>query len=319
MYTTGMVPSPQDDRDYTIDKVVAYSAEPIQNMIVSYVPQPIDQGPFGMCVAVTLAGILEASEYKQRNTQVLISPRYIYGNRTKLDYQGEGMMPREALKMASRFGAPRRELLPGLSTYQSARDAITSAIDGEGLPNRIKGYVRLRNLQEVYDYFRIYDLPIMFGMSLTNSFYTTPSTGMVPAPSGDRVGGHAMRGIGIRDGRLIVQNSWGSQWGDSWKGYINITEQTGIEMWGIIPENSETLINRPQEMLLTLGSKTMLVDNKIIEMDVAPFAQNNRTWVPLRFVTEALGAEVKWYPMPEGKDMIILRWGGEIPKEEEGV
>lgn len=29
-------------------------------------------------------------------------------------------------------------------------------------------------------------------------------------------------------------------------------------------------------------------------MDVAPFIEDNRTWVPLRFLSEAFGAEVGW-------------------------
>jgi hypothetical protein len=311
-YFTGMIPSPPDERDYTLAKAVAYAAAPIEDIMVSYIPQPLDQGPFGMCVAVALAGILEAIEYKQRGVPVLISPKYIYGNRPG-GWQGEGMMPREALRMASRFGAVRRELLPGLSDYPTAKKAITPALDGEGLPNRIKGYVRLQGMQDVSDYFRLYDLPILFGMTLTASFYQTPSTGIVPPPSGASVGNHAMRGVGIRGGRLVIQNSW-SGWGNNWQGTVDIGEHKGIEMWGAIPEDASTIINAPHQMLLRLGSKTLISDSTLIEMDVAPFAQNNRTWVPLRFVSEALGADVEWYPMPEGKDMVILRWGGEQEK-----
>ncbi len=163
------------------------------------------------------------------------------------------------------------------------------------------------------DYFRLYDVPILFGMTLTASFYQTPSTGIVPPPSGASVGNHAMRGVGIRAGRLVIQNSW-SGWGNNWQGTVDISEHKGIEMWGAIPEDANTLINAPHQMLLRLGSKTLISDSTLIEMDVAPFAQNNRTWVPLRFVSEALGADVEWYPMPEGKDMVILRWGGEQEK-----
>lgn len=310
-YTLGMIPSPPDERDYNLSKAVAYAAEPITNLMVPYIPQPLDQGPYGACVAVTLAGILEAAEYQQRGIPVLISPKYLYGNRGPLDYQGEGMMPREALKMASRFGAPRRDLLPGLATYPDAKAAITPAIDGEGIPNRIRGFVRLKTMQDAFDYFRLFRLPILFAMWVTESFYRTPGTGMVLPPSGDVLGGHAMRGIGIRDGRLVVQNSWGSGWGENWRGYVNVSEHSGVEMWGVIPEGSDTLINRPQEMLLTLGRNTMLVDGRTVTMDVAPFAKDNRTWVPLRFITEALGADVEWYPMPNGADMILLKWGGE--------
>ncbi len=149
MHTLGMIPSPPDQRDYSLSKSINYAAAPIQNLIIPYVPEPINQGQYGMCVAVSLAGVIEAIEHKQRGVAVQVSPKYIYGNRGMSDVQGEGMMPREALQMATRFGVPRRDLLPGLSDYPTAKASITPVLDGEGIPNRIRGYVRLNGLQTV--------------------------------------------------------------------------------------------------------------------------------------------------------------------------
>ena len=47
---------------------------------------------------------------------------------------------------------------------------------------------------------------------------------------------------------------------------------------------------------LEIGSKVIKVDGVLKEMDVAPFIKDGRTFVPLRFVSEALGAEVDWEP-----------------------
>jgi hypothetical protein len=47
---------------------------------------------------------------------------------------------------------------------------------------------------------------------------------------------------------------------------------------------------------LTIGSTTYVVDGETKEMDVAPEIVGDRTMVPLRFVAEALGAEVGWNP-----------------------
>ena len=48
-------------------------------------------------------------------------------------------------------------------------------------------------------------------------------------------------------------------------------------------------------VVMTLGSTEMLVNNNIVDMkDAAPFAQNNRTYVPFRALGEALGAEVEY-------------------------
>ena len=51
---------------------------------------------------------------------------------------------------------------------------------------------------------------------------------------------------------------------------------------------------------LEIGSKKLKTAEGAKEMDVAPFIKDGRTFVPLRFVSEALGAEVDWTPQ-EGK------------------
>lgn len=45
---------------------------------------------------------------------------------------------------------------------------------------------------------------------------------------------------------------------------------------------------------LTLGSKAYTVNGEAKEMDATPFAVENRTYVPIRFVAEALGCLVNW-------------------------
>ncbi len=58
----------------------------------------------------------------------------------------------------------------------------------------------------------------------------------------------------------------------------------------VAPEAS----NQPLRIELTLGSLTAYVNKQAKIMDTAPYLTNNRTMVPLRFVAEAMGAEVKW-------------------------
>lgn len=45
---------------------------------------------------------------------------------------------------------------------------------------------------------------------------------------------------------------------------------------------------------LQIGSKTLKKDGQNIEMSVAPFTQNGRTFVPIRFIAENLGYNVFW-------------------------
>jgi len=63
---------------------------------------------------------------------------------------------------------------------------------------------------------------------------------------------------------------------------------------------------------LQIGNKTAYVDDKAHTLEAAPFTYNGRTVLPLRFVGEALGAEVKWdgktrsITLTSGSDTIVL-------------
>lgn len=310
MFVPGYIPSPPDERDYPLAKAVTYKAMPLFRGRVWTSPV-VNQGAFGCCVAAALSGVIQASELKQRGVPIPISIRYIYGNRALTDTQAEGMIPREALQMLSRFGVPRYDLLPGLSDYPDAKAGITLALDGEGISNRIAGYVRLASLQDISDYLTLFDLPVLFCTLLTESFMDTGANGVIPSPSGAVVGGHAMQCVGLDNGRFILQNSWGTEWGDKGFGYLNEADDFNIEAWGVIPENIETLIERPQVVMLTVGSATMMVDDQKVILDSPPIVINQRTMVPLRAISEALKGKVEYYGQANGRHMIILRWGGE--------
>ena len=310
-FFSGFIPSPPDSRDYPLSKVANYKVAPIINRNVAHIPAPVNQGQYGVCVAASLAGILEAVEHKQRGIYIQTSIKYLYGNRKDSDFQGEGMIPREALQAATRFGSPRWSLLPGISDFPQSRLAITQELDGEGLPFRIQGYVALRSLQDISDYMALYDLPVLFGMSVTDSFISTGPDGMVQAPSGSVLGGHCMKGIGIINGRLAVQNHWGAGWGASGNGFVDIAQHPGWEAWGVIPEDSTSIIKRPQEAFLTIGSPTMIVDGKAVTLNIAPIVISGRTMLGMRDLCELLGGKVEFYGQADGRHMIIIRWGGE--------
>ena len=57
----------------------------------------------------------------------------------------------------------------------------------------------------------------------------------------------------------------------------------------------EQVIPADTSVVMTLGSTEMLVNNNIVDMkDAAPFAKDNRTFVPFRALGEALGAKVEF-------------------------
>ncbi|HEY3375717.1 MAG TPA: stalk domain-containing protein [Candidatus Aquicultor sp.] len=60
-------------------------------------------------------------------------------------------------------------------------------------------------------------------------------------------------------------------------------------------EHQQIAINHPGvNILLAIGNSVGLVNDQPVILDTAPTMKDNRTFVPLRFVAESLGADVKW-------------------------
>jgi len=73
-----------------------------------------------------------------------------------------------------------------------------------------------------------------------------------------------------------------------------ITEGFGAEVvW--VPETKGINITLGDKVIsMQIGSTKAIINNKIIELDAPPEIRNGRTFVPIRFVSEALGAGVSW-------------------------
>ncbi|MFJ8514691.1 stalk domain-containing protein [Lysinibacillus xylanilyticus] len=66
---------------------------------------------------------------------------------------------------------------------------------------------------------------------------------------------------------------------------------------------------------LTIGSKTALVDGQKVPMVVAPFMYKDRTYMPLRFVSENFGGNVNWNPTTQTVDISLT---DETPGKPQG-
>ena len=57
-----------------------------------------------------------------------------------------------------------------------------------------------------------------------------------------------------------------------------------------------TLTRGDKKIELTVGSKTIKVNDQSRDLDVAPEIDQGRVMVPLRFISEGFGADVSWDP-----------------------
>lgn len=316
----GMIPSQPDERDYPLSKAVTYSTVPITDIRAEIIPPFVDQLTIGACVAVSAAKNLACLEQQQRGVYIPLSVAHIFGLRKTTDYQGDAMIMREAGLNLTRWGVVPWDRFPGIISFEQARDSITQVLDGDGIPNRPLAVVRLFSVQDIFDYLRIYKVPVWFGFQV----YDNIGTGYnIPAPAGAHLGGHAVSGVGLKaPNRLVIQHSWTGYGDANHESEINLSEHTGWECWGFIPETSDSLIKRPQEVLLTIGSTSMWADGVQKTLPVHPFITQpgmvsppgvaipaGSTVVPLRAIAEAYGSKVTFTSTPGG-GYILLKNGG---------
>ena len=70
----------------------------------------------------------------------------------------------------------------------------------------------------------------------------------------------------------------------------------GVITW--VPETrSVEMVFNGTTLLLQIGNRTAVVDGKAVTLDVPAAIMNGRTMLPVRFVSEHLGADVQWEPL----------------------
>lgn len=73
-----------------------------------------------------------------------------------------------------------------------------------------------------------------------------------------------------------------------------ISESLGYEVKWDEAKRTVAINKEDNNMLLTIDSKTVVVNGENKTTDVAPAIYNNRTYVPVRFVSENFGLDVDW-------------------------
>lgn len=90
------------------------------------------------------------------------------------------------------------------------------------------------------------------------------------------------------DGRTMVPLRFPSETLGADVQWLEATRQVKITL-----RNHATLPNK--DLLCTIGSSAVTVNNQTKYMDTVPIIVNSRTMVPLRFISEYLGAVVDWH------------------------
>ena len=96
-YKLSAIPSPPDPNDYKVTRLVPLlNTFPVYHSI-KYNSVAKNQGDIGSCVPHSISCLKEIIEEKQSGEFRLFSPGFVYANRRNTDFQGEGMVPSQAL------------------------------------------------------------------------------------------------------------------------------------------------------------------------------------------------------------------------------
>lgn len=219
-YKTGFLASDIDPRDYKIKRLVK-SAVKLPDTYINPTPLKIfDQADTEMCVACAIAQAKHIIEYRQNEDKEKFSPAYIYSHRRETDWDGEGMVTREALKNFQEYGVCHYEYFPGYYTYQEGKkeyEKRKSKLDYKAYIFRISSYYRLNetNMNEIKT--AIYTTGFaLVAYDVYECLYNPDASGYInynEETRGEYQGGHQMIAVGWNEKGLIVCNSWSEDYG----------------------------------------------------------------------------------------------------------
>jgi hypothetical protein len=207
-------------------------------------PPILDQGAEGRCTGHGGRGVVDALALRMgKKDEPDRSPQFIY----------DGARLKEHTPLTEDSGAQIRDVMRALLTYGSCSEATWPSTDpanwtampsaaafAEGAQHRVDkgpgGYYRLPGLDSMKR--SIADrYPVVFGFRCFASLESAEvgRTGLIPYPErGERgIGGHCVVAdsfdgalkIGSEVGALIGPNSWGEEWGGSYK------IENGVGVW----------------------------------------------------------------------------------------
>ena len=195
-----------------------------------FCPEVFDQGKLGSCTANAIAGAMQTSQIRDKETEVNLSRLFIYYNERKLEgtvAQDAGALISDGLKTVSKQGACSEALWTYSDGKAKYRVSPTKNCYKEGLNNVVLDKVTaltpdLTTLKTVL----AQNIPFVFGILVYDSMMTNEvaKTGVVPMPSAadNQVGGHALMMVGYDDTKQAFKfrNSWSNMWGQEGYGWI---------------------------------------------------------------------------------------------------
>lgn len=320
----GMKESPVDPRDYQVSYKAISLPEEYNTNPSNYIH---DQGSYNNCAAHALSSYIEIL-LKSEDKFKEVSFPWLYGNRRHTTYKDEGLISRDLLKASQKDGNLYLEDYSKVEEMKAAMNTFNKSyliFKDRALKMKLGNYYQCTTIQEVKEAIYKYG-SCMIGTVLFDSFgkVATGETLYMNEPIIEdnslepMVGGHMMIAVGWIKDYLIIQNSWGMEFGKNGYFYMPFSlatwnERTGFpisvfEAWaidGIYLDDEFVCFNKD------------LVDEdenegKPEETEFGWYQDNDNKWhYKLEDGKDAIGwlkDKSHWYFFEDNGEMAVSKW-----------
>jgi C1A family cysteine protease len=216
----GWMPDLPDHRDLPYSAIRMAPAVLPPAVDLRHLCSPVEnQRALGSCTGNALAGALEFLEKRDKIPFINLSRLFIYYNERVIEHStrsDSGAMIRDGIKTLKKQGVCSEKKWPYLISKFAVKPS--PACYKEAKDHQITSYHRLTTVNDMRACLAE-GFPFVFGFTVYESFESqeVARTGVVSMPASREraIGGHAVLAVGYDDTkrRLLVRNSWGSDWG----------------------------------------------------------------------------------------------------------
>lgn len=271
----------------------------------------IDQSIYNACVAHSISMCASILEYNRSNKWIDFDPFVIYGTVYADQYKGMGMIPTEAIHNCMEDGLFfRRDFnkqaeRPQIVTLVNEFKKYHPELEVQAKNYRFSAACELTSNDSIINSLKL-GIPVSVMYPVYDSFYSVKEDGIVPIPDTNierLYGNHQMTIVGIRDdNKFIVVNSYGSSYG--FKGLYYIPMDWNFLEAYMMSDTITPAKPKAEIIELIINDNNITIDGIAKKCETAPVIINDRTYLPVRIITEALGASVEWI---QSEQKVIVR------------
>lgn len=233
----GYIKSPKDLRNYRITNL----AEELPKTYKVHHSHIKNQGNVDSCVAHSVSEVLEAYD------GINYSTNWIYGYRENCENKdNKGMCVNTAIGTIYKVGYLTYTQLSGNDEMPKAREIVDKNLESfkkMASERKISGYAYLKTIDEVKQAIYNGGLPVIISIDVDSEGLQLDKYNTIK-PLKKPYGGHTMVCYGWNKKGLLIQNSWGEEWGDNGCCVLPY-DYPFTEAWTISFDKSELNIEKP--------------------------------------------------------------------------